>query len=71
MAMIYGVAHISARMAAAPLLRASLGSITHVGAGPAFVSGDIHALWLYILAPIVGTSLGGLAYQFIREDEPI
>ena len=36
--------------------------------GPALVSGDLHALWLYILAPIVGTSIGGLAYQFVREE---
>jgi aquaporin NIP len=34
--------------------------------GPALVSGDLHALWLYILAPIVGTSTGALAYQFVR-----
>ena len=34
--------------------------------GPALVSGDLHAIWLYILAPIVGTSFGGLAYQFVR-----
>ena len=35
-------------------------------AGPALVSGDLHALWLYIVAPVLGTSLGGLAYQFVR-----
>lgn len=34
--------------------------------GPALVSGDLHALWLYILAPILGASLGALGYQFIR-----
>src|SRR5919205_2766603 len=34
--------------------------------GPALVSGNLHALWLYILAPLVGTSLGALAYQFVR-----
>jgi aquaporin NIP len=33
---------------------------------PALVSGNLHALWLYILAPILGTSLGALAYQFVR-----
>jgi len=33
--------------------------------GPALVSGDLHALWLYIVAPVLGTSLGGLAYQFV------
>jgi aquaporin NIP len=35
-------------------------------AGPAIVSGDVHALWLYIVAPVVGASLGGLLYQFVR-----
>ena len=33
---------------------------------PAFVSGDLHALWLYIVAPVVGAALGALSYQFIR-----
>jgi len=35
-------------------------------AGPAFVSGDLHALWVYIVAPVVGTSVGALAYQLVR-----
>ena len=35
-------------------------------AGPAIVSGDLHALWIYILAPIIGASVGGVAYQFVR-----
>src|SRR5437868_4064463 len=30
---------------------------------PALVSGKVHALWLYLLAPILGTSLAALAYQ--------
>ncbi len=34
--------------------------------GPAFVSGDLHALWLYIVAPIAGAALGALVYQLIR-----
>jgi aquaporin NIP len=37
--------------------------------GPALVSGDLHALWLYIVAPIVGASIGALAYQLIRGEE--
>jgi len=34
--------------------------------GPAFVSGDLHALWLYIVAPVIGASLGAVLYQFVR-----
>ena len=34
--------------------------------GPAIVSGDLHALWLYIVAPLGGAALGALAYQFVR-----
>jgi MIP family channel proteins len=37
--------------------------------GPALVSGDLHALWLYIVAPFVGAALGGLAYQFVRAEQ--
>jgi len=37
--------------------------------GPALVSGEFHALWLYVVAPVVGASLGGLAYQFVRAEE--
>jgi MIP family channel proteins len=34
--------------------------------GPAVVGGDLHALWLYIVAPLVGAALGALTYQFVR-----
>jgi glycerol uptake facilitator-like aquaporin len=34
--------------------------------GPAVVAGDVHALWLYILAPLAGAALGALIYQFVR-----
>jgi MIP family channel proteins len=36
--------------------------------GPALASGDLHALWLYIVAPLVGASLGAFAYQFVRAE---
>jgi MIP family channel proteins len=36
--------------------------------GPALVSGDLHALWLYVVAPLVGASIGALAYQFVRAE---
>jgi MIP family channel proteins len=34
--------------------------------GPAVVSGDLHALWIYLIAPPIGATLGALAYQFVR-----
>jgi len=36
--------------------------------GPAFVSGDLHALWLYIAAPLLGAALGAAIYQFLRRE---
>jgi aquaporin NIP len=36
---------------------------------PAVVSGNLHALWLYVLAPLIGASLGALAYQFVRGEQ--
>ena len=37
-------------------------------AGPAIVAGDLHALWLYLIAPVLGTATGALVYQFIRAE---
>jgi len=34
--------------------------------GPALVSGDLHALWLYLVAPPLGAALGALAYTAVR-----
>ena len=34
--------------------------------GPAIVSGDLAHLWIYIAAPILGASLGTLAYRYLR-----
>jgi aquaporin NIP len=35
-------------------------------AGPALVSGNLHALWLYLVAPPLGAAVGALAYQLVR-----
>jgi aquaporin NIP len=35
--------------------------------GPALVSGDLHALWVYLVAPLVGAAVGAFAYQLLRE----
>jgi MIP family channel proteins len=37
--------------------------------GPALVSGELHALWLYVAAPLLGAALGALAYQFVRGEQ--
>ena len=34
--------------------------------GPALVSGDLDSLWIYLLAPLLGASLGALAHQYLR-----
>ncbi len=34
--------------------------------GPALVSGDLHDLWIYLTAPILGAALGAVAYQLVR-----
>jgi aquaporin NIP len=51
-----------------PISGASMNPIRSLA--PALVSGNLHALWLYIAAPILGTSLGALTYQLIREEPP-
>jgi MIP family channel proteins len=37
---------------------------------PALVSGNLHALWIYLTAPFVGAALGALAYQLVRGPRP-
>lgn len=49
-----------------PISGASMNPIRSLA--PALVSGDLHALWLYITAPILGTSLGGVSYQLVRAE---
>jgi len=36
--------------------------------GPALVSGDLHALWIYLVAPPFGAALGAFTYQLLRGD---
>jgi MIP family channel proteins len=50
-----------------PITGASMNPIRSLA--PALVSGNLHALWLYILAPLVGAAVGGLAYQFVRGEQ--
>ena len=38
--------------------------------GPALVSGDLHALWLYLLAPPLGAVAAAIVYQFVRGETP-
>jgi aquaporin NIP len=47
-----------------PITGASMNPARSIG--PALVSGDLHALWLYIVAPAVGAALAALTYQFVR-----
>ena len=37
--------------------------------GPALVSGETRALWIYLTAPLLGAALGAIAYQFLRGDQ--
>ena len=52
-----------------PISGASMNPMRSIA--PALVSGNLHALWLYILAPILGASLGALAYQLIRGEASV
>jgi aquaporin NIP len=47
-----------------PISGASMNPVRSLG--PGIVSGDLHAIWIYLLAPAAGTAIGGLAYQFVR-----
>ncbi len=36
--------------------------------GPALAAGELGAIWIYLLAPLVGAALGGFAYQLVRSE---
>jgi aquaporin NIP len=38
--------------------------------GPALVSGNLHALWLYVAAPLLGAAGAAVTYQFVRGEAP-
>lgn len=47
-----------------PISGASMNPVRSLA--PGLVSGDLHAIWIYLAAPIVGAAVGGLAYQLVR-----
>jgi aquaporin NIP len=38
--------------------------------GPALVSGEWSEIWVYLVGPVVGASLGAIAYQLVRGEHP-
>ncbi len=47
-----------------PITGASMNPARSIG--PALVSGELHHLWIYVVAPIAGAAIGALAYQLVR-----
>ena len=39
--------------------------------GPGIVSGDLTAIWVYLLAPLLGAALAGAAYQLLRTEPSV
>ena len=38
--------------------------------GPALVAGELDAIWIYLVGPVVGAALGSLVYLFLRDEHP-
>jgi glycerol uptake facilitator-like aquaporin len=34
--------------------------------GPALAAGELNALWIYIVAPLLGAAIGAIGYQLVR-----
>jgi aquaporin NIP len=47
-------------MLGGPISGASMNPMRSIG--PAIASANFHALWRYIVAPLIGAAFGGLAY---------
>ncbi len=47
-----------------PITGASMNPARSIG--PALVSGELHQLWIYVVAPLVGAAVGALIYQLVR-----
>jgi glycerol uptake facilitator-like aquaporin len=62
----YVIAQTAGALAAAGLLRASLGDVAGGRSGQRSSPFEVETLWIYILAPVVGAALGALAYQLVR-----
>lgn len=52
-------------MFAGPITGASMNPARSIG--PALVSGQLHALWVYIIAPILGALLAAVTWQLLTE----
>jgi MIP family channel proteins len=52
-----------------PISGASMNPIRSLA--PGLVSGDLHAIWIYLTAPVLGAALGAAAYQFIRGERDL
>ncbi len=47
-----------------PITGASMNPARSIG--PALVSGELHDLWIYLVAPVAGAAIGAIAYQLVR-----
>ena len=51
-----------------PITGASMNPARSIG--PALVSGELHDLWIYVVAPVAGAAIGAVAYQLVRGAAP-